>query len=870
MMNRWQRSLLCIILIMATPLLWAGGSGLNVVVIVNQNSANSVELANYYCERRQVPPQNVLRVNWAGGNVQWTRAQFEATLLNPLLAMLSSRQLTNQIEYVVLSMDFPYRVTHTGAPTESGNNSTTSALFYGFKPDFAVPSYSIPSCNLPASTFNAFAGSEGIFRSTPPSGSNSFLVSMITSSNLVDAKLIVDRGVVSDSSFPTQTVQLAHTTDVLRNIRYHLFDDAIFNTRLRGNYSMQSTNVNSPNSLGLMQGYQSGVQWVNVSTGLFAPGAMADNITSFGGQIFEQQNIPSHHVTAIAFLNAGASGSYGTVVEPCAWLQKFPAPHNYFYQARGFTLAESYYQSVTNPHQGLLVGEPLAAPFAQAPTGSWLGLPPNAVLAGLTNLSLNVASTNPKLPIQKVELFLDGQYLATLTNISPRLNNVLTMTVNGHTMNYNVLAGETIRSVASGVAGVLNQAVNSNITKVSAYARGDRIELRSVDINKRGPQIPVSTSSSMGIASALTTFINPASGNFLDSTAYGVRSYFITNLPAPGDFLQLIAIKTNGQTTTVSVTNTVGGSLADFARSLFNAANTHADLSGPGGVVVEDVNMHEDIPFIYGLDDHSGEFNIRARTPGWPESQVRVRLTGSPIFGIAPAGTNRLDENPADLQPRNHFYVTAGLTNLPLNFVFNSPVHANGFHELTAVVYEGSHVRTQRRITQTVRIQNSGLSATFTSTPASTNVAAEANLTFSVGANTGNISRIELFSTGGPLTNVINQSNAGFSIAGTNLGSGLHPFYAVVTPTAGPGYRTETKWIRLVGLEEPMAVSIGGPLATLQWPTVPGRQYQILSTTNLENPFAVRSSIIASNSSSQWVETNMGAPTRFYRIRTPN
>ena len=34
----------------------AGGSGLNTVVIVNQNSAQSCELGNYFCERRQVPP----------------------------------------------------------------------------------------------------------------------------------------------------------------------------------------------------------------------------------------------------------------------------------------------------------------------------------------------------------------------------------------------------------------------------------------------------------------------------------------------------------------------------------------------------------------------------------------------------------------------------------------------------------------------------------------------------------------------------------------------------------------------------------------------------------------------------------------------
>src|SRR6266478_9482053 len=106
---------------------WAGGSGLNVVVVVNQNSTNSVQLGNYYSEKRQVPPQNYLRINWPGGNSSWTNSDFNTNLLNPLVAMLGSRQLTNQVDYVVLSMDIPYQLF-----SDSGDiDSTTSALYYG-------------------------------------------------------------------------------------------------------------------------------------------------------------------------------------------------------------------------------------------------------------------------------------------------------------------------------------------------------------------------------------------------------------------------------------------------------------------------------------------------------------------------------------------------------------------------------------------------------------------------------------------------------------------------------------------------------------------------------------------------------------------
>src|SRR5438093_3676166 len=100
----WRRRSYALLFLASGCQVWAGGSGLNVAVVVNQNSTNSVQLGNYYCEKRQVPPQNLLRAtNWTGGNIEWTSNTFAEVILNPLLSMLSARQLTNQIDYVVLS-----------------------------------------------------------------------------------------------------------------------------------------------------------------------------------------------------------------------------------------------------------------------------------------------------------------------------------------------------------------------------------------------------------------------------------------------------------------------------------------------------------------------------------------------------------------------------------------------------------------------------------------------------------------------------------------------------------------------------------------------------------------------------------------------
>src|SRR5205823_388637 len=141
----------------------------------------------------------------------------------------------------------------------------------------------------------------------------------------------------------------------------------------------------------------------------------ADNLTSYGGLIF----VNSGHLSILSLLAAGASGSYGTVTEPCNYLEKFPSPQNYFYQSRGFSLAECYYQSVTNPYQGLLVGEPLAAPFAQPASGSWSNLPSYSLLSGTTNLTLGFTASDSSHPVQQIDLFLDGTWLQTLTNLPP-------------------------------------------------------------------------------------------------------------------------------------------------------------------------------------------------------------------------------------------------------------------------------------------------------------------------------------------------------------------------------------------------------------------------------------------------------------------
>jgi uncharacterized protein (TIGR03790 family) len=848
------------VLLVSAAGLFAGGSGLNVVVVVNQNSTNSVQLGNYYCERRGVPPQNLLRINWTGGNITWTRSDFKANLLNPLLAMLASRGLTNQADYVVLSMDIPFQVTDT-----NGINSTTAALFYGFKTDDCTSDCpaGIPGCNLPAASSNAYAGSEGIFRQTPPNaaGSNSWLVTMITSSNLAQAQAIIDGGVASDGAFPTQTVWLAKTSDLARNVRYLEFDNTIFDARVAGDFFILRTNSDSPYGLTSLFGYQTGLMQFSVSSNMFVPGAIADSLTSYAGLIFGGSG---GQTTLLAFMNAGACGSYGTVTEPCNYIQKFPSTQDYFYQARGFSLAECYYMSLANPYQGLIVGEPLAAPFARPSVGAWANLPANSVLGGITNLTFQCAAGATGRPVQQVDLFLDGTWLQTLTNIPPAAGNQLSVTINGCTTNYLVPGNATIASVASGLADVLNQPAYVLQSKAQAVAWGDRIGLQFTDINTPGSQIPVNAGTAIGSASGLTTFVAASMTNYLGSVAYGLCVLSVSNVPGVGDYLQLIVTKTNGTQVVVTVTNSPGNTnTGPLVQQLLNAINNNGALQAADGLVAGDFFPYDG----YGLP--YAEFNLYAQTAGWPASQIQVTFSGSTDLVVSPGGTQALNQNVSDLQPRNHLYITAGVTNLSLTFPLDTTMLSDGCHELTAVVYEGSHVRTQARVTQNVRVQNTPLSATFTTLAGAANTVLNFTLLFSVAANTNTISTIELFSTGGSVGVVSNLASATFAVAATNLGIGLHPFYAVVTRSDGKQYRTGTEWIRIGGSEPPFGLTLTVPPPVIGWPATAGRLYEVLSATNIKDTFQLRGSITPSNSPGLWIDTITGAPQQFYRVRAP-
>lgn len=185
---------------------------------------------------------------------------------------------------------------------------------------------------------------------------------LIAAPDLAAARALIARGVAADHTRPTGTAYLVVTDDRQRNQRTRRFGLArgLFDARHRVRI------LTAPGIVGRsdVTFYFTGTRRVPyLDTLAFRPGALADHLTSSGGVLDG-----TRQMSVLEWIAAGATGSYGTVVEPCNYPQKFPDPvvamRHYL---AGETLIEAYWKSVAWPGQGVFVGEPLARPYAPAP-----------------------------------------------------------------------------------------------------------------------------------------------------------------------------------------------------------------------------------------------------------------------------------------------------------------------------------------------------------------------------------------------------------------------------------------------------------------------------------------------------------------------
>ena len=141
----------------------AGGGPENVLLLVNSNSESSKTIANHYIELRKIPPNNVVYIDWKGNLESGSAERLREVILRPALAAIDERKLLPQIDYIVYSSDFPWRVelqpaffrmTKFPSPFEGWASITGATICYHFS------SARIPAIVIPTPTGTCLAPGE--------------------------------------------------------------------------------------------------------------------------------------------------------------------------------------------------------------------------------------------------------------------------------------------------------------------------------------------------------------------------------------------------------------------------------------------------------------------------------------------------------------------------------------------------------------------------------------------------------------------------------------------------------------------------------------------------------------------------------------
>jgi uncharacterized protein (TIGR03790 family) len=305
-----------------------------VAIVINTQDADSRLIADYYQNKRGIPEANIITISMPADKNSISEKKFKK------IYQQIKKQTPDAVQYYALAWSKPFKVACM---------SMTSAVTFGFD-----KTYCAKGCK--PTRMSSYYNSD---TDLPNTDLNIRPAMMLAGSSLKQVYTMIDRGAAADASKPEASAYLMSTSDKARNVRSRRYK--IINELLAENINIELINSNVLKNKNDVMFYFTGLTKVKaIDSNQYLPGAIADHLTSSGGNLFGQKQM-----SILRWLDAGATASYGTVVEPCAFTQKFPNPGIVIERyTNGESLIEAYWKSVAWPGQGLFVGEPMASPYA--------------------------------------------------------------------------------------------------------------------------------------------------------------------------------------------------------------------------------------------------------------------------------------------------------------------------------------------------------------------------------------------------------------------------------------------------------------------------------------------------------------------------
>jgi len=319
----------------------------DLAVLIAEGDATSEAIGRAYQQARGIPEVNMIRVP-----VPTAAPSIDAAAFASLKTTVDAR-LPAGVQATLVTWSQPSRV------RGSCSMGITSALAFGYDAAYCG--------GCVATRASAYHDSD----SAKPYADHGLRPSMMLgAATLAEAQALINRGQAAEASVTRGGAAghawLVRTSDSGRSVRHDDFRSLGASTvpGVTMHYVDNAAGTGSDavaHQRNVLFYFTGLAQVPDIATNSYLPGAVADHLTSSGAYLPDGGG----QMPATAWLRAGATGSYGTVEEPCNYAQKFPrASVLVKHYARGNTLIEAYWKSVQWPGQGLFLGDPLSRPWA--------------------------------------------------------------------------------------------------------------------------------------------------------------------------------------------------------------------------------------------------------------------------------------------------------------------------------------------------------------------------------------------------------------------------------------------------------------------------------------------------------------------------
>lgn len=388
-----------------------------VVLVVNDDSVESILLADVYRRLRSIPDSNVIRVSlpesvYDGKSTDISPENFTKYIWEPMQAGIEAAGLRTQVFACIYSCGFPTRVTTSPAVSITGltflrnKMPEAAAVEQGryVSELFAGPMSSGAHVD-PSATFDS---SRNRLLNAMPFPAMMLAFTGNRGVAVRDAITYLERSAAADSTLPSGTFFFAVNDDIRSTSRHWEYDGAAKAiSQFKSQRTVISTNMPVASDFPLA-GFMTGARTVPTSSLQFMPGAYADHLTSFGAAFDRQEQ-----TKATEWLQSGAAASSGTVVEPYAIWTKFVNANFFVHYLNGCTAIESIYQATACPLQLLPVGDPLCRPWA--PAMKPLIKAPSGPLSGMADFTASVENERPEVFLRFTWL-VDGRTVGSGRN----------------------------------------------------------------------------------------------------------------------------------------------------------------------------------------------------------------------------------------------------------------------------------------------------------------------------------------------------------------------------------------------------------------------------------------------------------------------